>query len=809
MSSMKSTNPKVIHRIYFHNYSPFHDPFLHFLESWRREMPNYDIKLWGPENLDVNANAWTKIAAAKNAPVFLSEYFRWKVLLEYGGLYLDADCEIIDGKVLDRLLDELYSQDEYDCFFGVEETSNGHPTAQTFAAKPGCEIVRFMVDLYENRLDPLWAWRETRGLIGPQLLSLYFLNRGIRTEDDGFFKKLEEPVVAARAKVFPQRYFSPKFSLMGDVLDFREGETCVYHMFANSNVDFSSNKKLQSARKLALTFEEYRKELESSTKFPREYHASHFSVRDGVHRDEGVEGFGSGLLMYGPYISLPRGDYVARLNLLKRPKKGALLLNATANSGALHLGGGRIDCKASGKAPLEVAFRVDAESVNMTEITVGLENVDRILVSSVTISESGAVPAGLQVSDKLPAAPRSGLKRIHRVYFGFDGKPDPFERYLNTWKVQLPDFEILHWNASNLPMDDNDFVRQLYAEKDHAFLTDYFRWYLLREMGGSYFDADLEVVNGSAYSRLVTELENAADYDAFIGIDEKSGGWYTAHSMASKPGSALATFMCDVYDNFGRFTAWRKKGLYFWAPQLVGLYFADRNFNKDGMGTMPHLTAPQVAERVKVYPQDWFSPLAPTGQTEKPFDLSGYSENTTLCHHFACSWHDDSSIYLAHSRSKGGQSKILLSELAVADGRTIVTEVYPPDALHMSFSPAGARLHTAVGASNGGVIAAQGHSGYLVHGLSQPISKGAYRAAFALTRIFKNGRITIEITGNGGKTSLGETIIDIPAAAESGLVYCDFDVISDVGDLDCRLITDDSAEFCVTELTIDRRVPLK
>lgn len=137
MQIPKQSNPKIIHRIYFDNFSPFHDPFENYLESWTREMPEYKVMRWNMTNLDVYENAWTTTSFKNNAPVFLSEYFRWKVLAEYGGIYLDADCELLDGKILHGLIEELYSQDKYDVFFGVEEKENGHPTAQTFAAKKG------------------------------------------------------------------------------------------------------------------------------------------------------------------------------------------------------------------------------------------------------------------------------------------------------------------------------------------------------------------------------------------------------------------------------------------------------------------------------------------------------------------------------------------------------------------------------------------------------------------------------------------------------------------------------------------------
>jgi hypothetical protein len=267
------------------------------------------------------------------------------------------------------------------------------------------------------------------------------------------------------------------------------------------------------------------------------------------------------------------------------------------------------------------------------------------------------------------------LKKLHRIYFGFDGKPDVFSAYLRTWERELPEFEICHWNATNLPLQANDYTRHLYAERDAVFLSDYFRWWVLREHGGVYLDADIEVTNGRGFAQLVSELEATTQFEAFIGVDERQGGWYTAHSVASKPGSSLASYMCEVYENLGHLRVWRKKALYLWAPQLTASYFANKGHIVDGMGATAFLDKPVVAAGVKIYPQQYFSPLAPTGNREKPFVLSAYTEDTVLCHHFACTWHEAGSIYRDHAQEKGGGAGVMLKDI-LKDGQAETHESF-------------------------------------------------------------------------------------------------------------------------------------
>jgi hypothetical protein len=246
---------KILHRIYFENFPPYYDPFLHYLETWHEGLPQYKIMRWGAENIDVEINEWMHRSAAAKDPVFLSEFARWDVLKKYGGVYLDSDCEVLNGPKFDSLVNELINADDYDAFVGVEEFNNGHPTAQTVAAKNGAELVEFMHNLYTSSLSgPLWHWRAERGLIGPQLISLYFREHGLE-KTKGFPTHLREPIIIGRVKIYPQEYFSPKFTITGTKLNVTEN-TCIYHLFANLNVQLV-DPEAEKHRKKPLLFHEY------------------------------------------------------------------------------------------------------------------------------------------------------------------------------------------------------------------------------------------------------------------------------------------------------------------------------------------------------------------------------------------------------------------------------------------------------------------------------------------------------------------------------------------------------------------------
>ena len=93
--------PKTIHYCWFgRNQLP---PLaIKCIESWKRYLPDYEIKEWNEDNFDVNIIPYTREAYAVKKYAFVSDYARFWILYKYGGLYFDTDVEII--KPLDDII---------------------------------------------------------------------------------------------------------------------------------------------------------------------------------------------------------------------------------------------------------------------------------------------------------------------------------------------------------------------------------------------------------------------------------------------------------------------------------------------------------------------------------------------------------------------------------------------------------------------------------------------------------------------------------------------------------------------------------
>ena len=129
-------------------------------------------------------------------------------------------------------------------------------------------------------------------------------------------------------------------------------------------------------------------------------------------------------------------------------------------------------------------------------------------------------------------------KFIHYCWFG--GKPLPklAKKCLASWKRYFPDYEIICWNEDNSNLDECDFVKKAYASGYYAFVADYIRTKAIYEMGGIYFDTDMEIIKDP--KKILTQCES------FLGVEDTGkvccGVWYEKY-----PKSPLATKLLKRY----------------------------------------------------------------------------------------------------------------------------------------------------------------------------------------------------------------------------------------------------------------------
>lgn len=199
-------------------------------------------------------------------------------------------------------------------------------------------------------------------------------------------------------------------------------------------------------------------------------------------------------------------------------------------------------------------------------------------------------------------------KKIHYCWFGGHEKTELAKHCIATWKRIHPDFEIIEWNESNSPIYDNAYVKEAFAQKKWAFVSDYVRSKVMLEHGGIYMDTDME---------LKLPLTEFLAQQAVCGFEVK-GVPYSAFWMA-EPEHQLARDFVDYYNVQDGFVERINTDIF--SEMLEDLYGADRYSD-----TVQHLK-----HGVTLYPSVYFSQDLPKNYVSHHFSGSwfgGDAENT-------------------------------------------------------------------------------------------------------------------------------------------------------------------------------------
>lgn len=136
----KPVIPKIIHGIWFSG-SPMPELYRRCLESWKKNAPDYDIRIWNLETYDPDQCLFFEQAIDHRNWAFASDYARADLLRRYGGIYLDLDVEML------RPIDDLIYNDAYMSFESLDRIECG----SGMGARPGHPIIQEICESYEKR----------------------------------------------------------------------------------------------------------------------------------------------------------------------------------------------------------------------------------------------------------------------------------------------------------------------------------------------------------------------------------------------------------------------------------------------------------------------------------------------------------------------------------------------------------------------------------------------------------------------------------------------------------------------------------
>ncbi|TGX99291.1 MULTISPECIES: glycosyltransferase family 32 protein [Bacteria] len=190
--------PKIIHYCWFGR-NPLPELAVKCIDSWKKFLPDYEIKEWNEDNFDVNIIPYTKEAYEAKKYAFVSDYARFYILYHHGGLYFDTDVEVI------RPMDDIIAHGP---FMGCENEAGQDAGATTLAVAPGLGLgCNPGLGLYAEILD-LYAklhFRHTDGRLNLKTVVQYTTELLVRHG----LKNINDVQLCADVWVYPKVYFCP------------------------------------------------------------------------------------------------------------------------------------------------------------------------------------------------------------------------------------------------------------------------------------------------------------------------------------------------------------------------------------------------------------------------------------------------------------------------------------------------------------------------------------------------------------------------------------------------------------------------
>jgi mannosyltransferase OCH1-like enzyme len=211
-------------------------------------------------------------------------------------------------------------------------------------------------------------------------------------------------------------------------------------------------------------------------------------------------------------------------------------------------------------------------------------------------------------------------KIIHYCWFSGNPMPENLKRCIETWKEECPDYEIICWNEDNFDLNKYRYTSEAARQGKWGFIPDIVRLEKLYEIGGFYFDTDVEILKN---------LDELRYQEAFCGR-ERAGHINFGGGSGCVKGNPIVKEILDFRkdEEFGM----EASGYYETTPLMKrGLEIEDTNQKIDG---------------INIYASEFFSPYNYINGDDIRND------NTFSIHYFSCSWIEGGNILRQQTREK-------------------------------------------------------------------------------------------------------------------------------------------------------------
>lgn len=208
-------------------------------------------------------------------------------------------------------------------------------------------------------------------------------------------------------------------------------------------------------------------------------------------------------------------------------------------------------------------------------------------------------------------------KIIHYIWFGGNPYSDKIKKCIESWNKYLPEYKFMLWNEDTFDIENScEFVKQAFANKKWAFVSDYVRVWALNKFGGVYLDTDVEVRK---------PLDDILNAGMVLGTDEL--GHLTAF-MASEPAHP---FWQGIIDNYHQMQFVNPDGSF---NMAVNNSYLEKELAEYGYEIKNKRQS--LDGGIELYPDDWFH------AADHMSGILHITEDTYAIHWHTLTWCDTS-----------------------------------------------------------------------------------------------------------------------------------------------------------------------
>lgn len=201
--------PKIIHYTWFSG-DPFPEKIQSCIDSWKKHLPDYTLKLWDMEAIKDIDSAFLKEALAERKWAYAADFVRLYAIYNEGGLYLDTDVRVY--KSFDPLLDKQ-------AFIGKENSVHfeGGFTAQylsshCFGAEKHHPFIKSCLDYYKDRHFVTSLNKELPQALRLNIVLLPYIQAEIARQYGYDWKPSNQELQECKSNllIYPTDFFDPQ-----------------------------------------------------------------------------------------------------------------------------------------------------------------------------------------------------------------------------------------------------------------------------------------------------------------------------------------------------------------------------------------------------------------------------------------------------------------------------------------------------------------------------------------------------------------------------------------------------------------------